>query len=143
MANTQGSRKVVDLSNSLYLLDPTAAPLWVLADRLSRRDCVNTKVEWLFQPGKSVIPEYNYCQIFRKNAEVTKTLMAQRHYGNQDRQYQRKKKGIELMRDFECAMIFGNRLEHNYIRSMGGLNFFDKIYSKVLRKKYSWCIPND
>lgn len=53
----------------------------------------------------------NYLQIFRKSVEITKTLAASDLYGGPDRPYQRKKKGIELMRDLERAFLFGEPYE--------------------------------
>lgn len=49
----------------------------------------------------------NYLQIFRKSVEISKTLANSELYGGDDRSYQRKKKGIELMRDLERAFLFG------------------------------------
>ena len=49
----------------------------------------------------------NYLQIFRKAVEITKTMANVELYGGEDRPYQRKKKGIELMRDLERTFLFG------------------------------------
>lgn len=105
------SRRHIDMWNSLYLLDPTAAPLWTLINRLKSMTCKNPKIEWLFNPCKGAwnqaTREVNYCQIFRKNIQVTHTLAASKLYAASDRSYVRKKKGIELLRDFEAAMVYG------------------------------------
>lgn len=136
--NVNNNRQVVDLSNSLYLLNPTQAPLWVLVDRLNKQDCVNPKIEWLRQTtNTAVVHEFNYCQIFRKNVEVTKSFVANRHYTAQDRSYMRKKKGIEMLRDFECAMMFGIRQQNPNIpiRQVGGISFFNKLRSTISQRK--------
>jgi hypothetical protein len=53
----------------------------------------------------------NYLQIFRKSVEITKSMANTELYGGEDRPYQRKKKGIELMRDLERAFMFGEPLQ--------------------------------
>lgn len=70
----------------------------------------------------------NYTQIFRKKVEITGTLAQSDLYGGSDRQYQRKKKGIELMRDFESAFWWGvdsasSGTSHQR-RTMAGVNHF-------------------
>ena len=55
-------------------------------------------------------PVTNYVQIFRSSVEITRTLANTELYGGSDRAYQRKKKGIELMRDLERAFLFGELL---------------------------------
>jgi len=81
--------------------------------------------------------EYNYCQIFRKMVEVPK-LFIKTHssFNPNDRSYLRKKKGIELLRDFECSMLFGVRDEDtsNCLRTMGGITYFNKLYSTISRR---------
>ncbi len=73
---------------------------------------------------------YNYTQIFRKKIEITGTLEASNLYGQSDRNYQRKKKGIELMRDFETSFWWGVRAEAqvastgHYYRTMAGVDYF-------------------
>ncbi|NIM45838.1 MAG: hypothetical protein GTN80_08235, partial [Nitrososphaeria archaeon] len=73
---------------------------------------------------------YNNTQIFRKRVEITGTLEASDLYGGNDRQYQRKKKGIELMRDFETNFWWGVRAETllsgatHYTRTMAGVDYF-------------------
>ncbi len=52
----------------------------------------------------------NYLQIFRKSVEITKSMANTELYGGADRPYQRKKKGIELMRDLERTFLFGEPL---------------------------------
>lgn len=75
----------------------------------------------------------NYCQIFRKSVEITKTLANTELYGTPDRAYQRKKKGIEMMRDMERAFIFGKASQDTGStdtsltysrRTTGGINAF-------------------
>jgi len=62
---------------------------------------------------------YNYCQIFRKSVEITESLANSELYGGADRDYQRKKKGIELMRDFERAFLYGDRFEDTGTKHTG------------------------
>jgi hypothetical protein len=68
----------------------------------------------------------NYLQIFRKSVEITKTMANSELYGGADRPYQRKKKGIELMRDLERSFLFGvpNEVAATPRRSTGGIDFF-------------------
>lgn len=54
---------------------------------------------------------YNYVQIFRKSVELSQSLAASNLYGGDDRAYQRKKKGIEMMRDIERTFLYGHRNE--------------------------------
>jgi len=73
---------------------------------------------------------FNYSQIFRKKVEVTGTLEATNLYGPAERQFQRKKKGIELMRDFETSFWWGVRAQQqlggagHYYRTMAGVDYF-------------------
>lgn len=61
--------------------------------------------------GTKVTLVSNYLQIFRKSVEITKTMANTELYGGADRPAQRKKKGIELMRDLERCFLFGSPLE--------------------------------
>ena len=199
------NQRVVDMADKIYLLEPNAAPLYVLVSKLNKRVAINTKVEWIedvlnpswttlnenilavsaasaeavavtdgsifnvwdvvkipstgevmlvsaissntvtmirdytgdatgssaasgsdiviigsaFTEGSSAsalltlstqtVAKYNYLQIFRKSVELTKTLANSELYGGADRPYQRKKKGIELMRDLERTFLYGRR----------------------------------
>jgi hypothetical protein len=216
--NILSNQKVVDMSDRIYLLEPQAAPLYVLVSRLNKRVAINTTVQWLedvlnpswttldatmacaatgttmfltasegifnmwdlvkvpvtgeiflvlgfgtattdvcaarmYQPAMahSRLPVAvttnnsaasgadlviigsafaegsastdlatlstqttvvsNYLQIFRKSVEITKSMANTELYGGADRPYQRKKKGIELMRDLERAFLFGEPLQ--------------------------------
>jgi len=192
------------MADKIYLLEPNAAPLYVLVSKLNKRVAINTKVEWIedvlnpswttlassmsglsstsaatacvsdatifntwdvvkvpntgevmivlssdrsggiltllrnigeisganmtagtdlviigsaFAEGSSgsdlvtlstrTASQYNYLQIFRKSVQLTKTLANSELYGGADRPYQRKKKGIELMRDLERSFLYG------------------------------------
>ena len=70
----------------------------------------------------------NYAQIFRKSVEITRTLANTELYGGADRPYQRKKKGIELMKEMERSFYFGIPYEYtattNYTRATGGIDYF-------------------
>lgn len=208
--NIRADQKVLDMSDRIYLLEPQAAPLYVLVSRLNKRVAINTTVQWLedvLNPswttlhassgsafsGESYLltahnPSYfnvydlikipstgeiclvtavsnatsavtvercytsaattaagpaadadvviigsafeegsaestlstvssktsvitNYLQIFRKSVEITKSMANTELYGGADRPYQRKKKGIELMRDLERTFLFGEPLQ--------------------------------
>jgi len=75
----------------------------------------------------------NYAQIFRKSVEITKSLANTELYGGPDRAYQRKKKGIELMRDMERAFLYGQPLRDtggtdtsltHERRTTGGIDYY-------------------
>lgn len=228
--NIRSDQKVIDMADKIYLLEPQAAPLYVLVSRLNKRVAINTTFSWLedvlnpswttlavsaisgtsgvntvmtasnayFNPWDLVkIPSTgeiglvcavtstaitvvrcyyasysansaaaaadvviigsafaegststalssigtktsvvsNYLQIFRKSVEITKTMANTELYGGADRPYQRKKKGIELMRDLERAFLFGQPLEDTSTsrgdatltharRTTGGIDYF-------------------
>lgn len=205
--NILSNQKVLDMSDRIYLLEPQAAPLYVLVSRLNKRVAINTTVQWLedvlnpswttlaasaisavsgtstvmtasnayfntydlikipstgeiglvtavsttaitvercyqssiasaagpaaaadiviigsaFEEGSSSTAlatlstqtsvVTNYLQIFRKSVEISKSMANTELYGGADRPYQRKKKGIELMRDLERAFLFGEPLQ--------------------------------
>ena len=203
-------RRVLDISDTIYLLEPEAAPLYVFVSKLNKASSVNTTFQWIedelnpswdttstsetsatetvdvdhgtyfnkydlvkvprtgevmlvtaidtndltvvrgygetgcadtaanepiviigsaFQEGsantelvtKSTRTErqYNYAQIFRKSVEITESLANSELYGGNDRDYQRKKKGIELMRDFERSFLYGDRFEDTGSKDTG------------------------
>jgi len=208
------NQRVVDMADKIYLLEPNAAPLYVLVSKLNKRVAISTTVEWLedelnpswttlaqsahsadgvltaassifnaydlvkvpitgevllvtavtltavtvtrsvggtaaasaasaadvviigsaFKEGSAysdlstlstkTARAYNYLQIFRKSVEITKTLANSELYGGDDRSYQRKKKGIELMRDLERSFLFGERAEDTSTprRTTGGID---------------------
>lgn len=191
------NQKVVDISDKIYLLEPNAAPLYVLVSKIGKDVTINPSFSWLedeLQPSwttfavsaasnataitaanayinkydllkvpstgevmlctsvtstaVTVIRAYgttsaasaaaaadilvlgpafaegsvasdlvtkttqtaevtNYTQLFRKSCEVTRTLANTELYGGPERNNQRRKKGIELMRDFERMFLFG------------------------------------
>jgi len=201
------NQRVVDMADKIYLLEPNAAPLYILVSKLNKRVAHSTKVEWIedvLNPSWTTLDEiisavsaassdsvavtngsifnkwdvvkipstgevmlvsaistntltvirnysadlsatsaasgadiviigsaftegssanalhtlstrteakYNYLQIFRKSVELTKTLANSELYGGADRPYQRKKKGIELMRDLERSFLYGRRVQ--------------------------------
>lgn len=204
VAGTQSilaAQRIVDMADKIYLLEPNAAPLYVLVSKLNKRVAINTTFSWLedtLQPswetlgvsadssataltathnyinpydvvkvietgelllatavtqtaitvyrswgdtaGASIATTYNllilgpafqegetnanlitrstinvqksnYLQIFRKSVEITKTLANSELYGGNDRNYQRKKKGIEFLRDLERSFIHGQDIE--------------------------------
>jgi len=75
----------------------------------------------------------NYCQIFRTAIDITRTAANSELYGGSDRAYQRKKKGIEFMRDLERAFFWGEPLQDNATldtsitytrRTTGGIDYY-------------------
>lgn len=72
------------------------------------------------------VERYNYTQIFRKSVELSKTLANTKLYGGSDRLYQRKKKGIELMKEFQNTFYWGERKEDttNSRHTMAGIYYF-------------------
>ncbi len=202
-AGILAAQKVVDMSDKIYLLEPSAAPLYVLVSKLNKRVAINPTFSWIqdelnptwatfatsatsaavaltattgegtyfnkfdlikvprtgeimlvssvssntltvvraygtttasavavsdnvfrigtaFEEGSAystlvtkstqTTSKTNYTQIFRTAVEITRTLANTELYGGGDRAYQRKKKGIELMRDLERAFLFGEPL---------------------------------
>jgi hypothetical protein len=190
------------MADKIYLLEPNAAPLYVLVSKLNKRVAINTTFSWLedtlqpswetlgvsalaadttlsavhnyvnandvvkvmetnellmctavvgataltvyrswgetaaadilttynllilgpaFQEGETGanvttkatinVQKTNYLQIFRKSVEITKTLANSELYGGNDRNYQRKKKGIEFLRDLERSFIHGQDIQ--------------------------------
>jgi hypothetical protein len=74
---------------------------------------------------------YNYLQLFRKSVQVTNTMLNSELYGGNYRAYERKVKGIELMRDLERTFLFGGRLEDTTAsvtagvrRTSGGASYY-------------------
>lgn len=71
---------------------------------------------------------FNYTQIFRTPLEVSATQEASALFGGSDRNYQRKKKGIEHAIDLERTAWFGERSEDvkegNVVRTTGGILSF-------------------
>lgn len=224
----RSEQKVIDMADKIYLLEPNAAPLYVLVSKLNKRPAINPQFYWLedvlnpswttfaidfsgstcttgyfaaantgminkydlckvietgevilitatnstsaftavrgygttaavtatagsnlliigsaFEEGSlystlatkstKTTSATNYCQIFRKSVEITRTLANTELYGGPDRNYQRKKKGIELMRDFERAFIYGEPLQDtgstdssitHVRRTTGGIDYF-------------------
>ena len=45
--NVLSNQKVVDISDKIYLLEPNAAPLYVLVSKLNKRVAINTTIQWL------------------------------------------------------------------------------------------------
>ena len=198
-ANITQNKRVIDMSDTINLLEPQASPLVVLTNRLSKKSCFSPKYEWLedeanpesvtttttASSGNLTIAGYavlreddlihnpatgevmlvtatpsgttvavtrgwgattgtaiasgqtlwvigsareegddsrdllsrladaesNYTQIFRDPYEVTNTANASKMYGGNDLAYQRKKFGIEHLRQIERAFLFGTKAE--------------------------------
>ncbi len=68
---------------------------------------------------------YNYTQIFRTPIAISNTEKASKMYGGKDLNYQRKKAGIEHIRDIANALYFGQRKQDTSgttpRRTMGGI----------------------
>ena len=202
--NILSNLRVVDFADKIYLLQPEAAPLYVLVSRLNKRSAINTTIEWpendlnpswsslgasatsaatqltittnegvyfnkydlvkipstgeiilvtnsstseitairgygsttnasaangsslvilgpafeegsastaLYTKSRTASRVYNYLQLFRKSVEVTNTMLNSELYGGDIRSYERRVKGIELMRDMERVFLYGERLE--------------------------------
>ena len=73
-------------------------------------------------------PKYNYTQIFKRTAAVTRTTMGTKHYGGDELPYQAKKMGAELMRDLEWSLFLSQRSELTTgdapVRTMGSFQSF-------------------
>lgn len=215
-------RQVLDMADKIYLLEPNAAPLYVLVSKLNKRVAINPVFHWLedeliptwgtlgatavssttvmtatageelyfqkgdllkfpitgevvlvtsvsdtdntitvrrafgatnsgdfasgsyffkigtsFQEGSTaselatkgtiVSEKTNYCQIFRKSVEISRTMANTELYGGADRPYQRKKKGIELMKEMERTFFFGEPKDSSSTykhRASGGIDYF-------------------
>jgi hypothetical protein len=222
---TPADRQVLDMSDKIYLLEPNAAPLYVLVSKLNKRVAINPTFHWLedeliptwghivtaadhshtvltadsseglylvagdlikfpstgevmlvtslaagtgselltvrrgfgttacadladsaywfkigtaFMEGSTasdlttkgtiVAEKTNYLQIFRKSVEITRTMANTELYGGADRPYQRKKKGIELMKEMESTFFFGEpkttSVTTHPTRATGGIDYF-------------------
>lgn len=45
--NILSNRLIVDMANTIYLLEPNAAPLTTLLSKLKKRSCANTRFDWI------------------------------------------------------------------------------------------------
>lgn len=224
--NILSNLRVVDFADKIFLLQPEAAPLYVLVSKLNKRPAISTTVEWpesdlnpswastsasatsaatnlslgsgegdyfnvydlvkipstgevilvtatstcgvtairgyagstaasantaatvliigsafeegsdstaLYTKSRAATRAYNYLQLFRKSVEVTNTMLNSELYGGDVRAFERKVKGIELMRDLERVFLYGSRsedttdanLEKNHARrTTGGADYF-------------------
>jgi hypothetical protein len=224
--NILANLRVVDFADKIFLLQPEAAPLYVLVSKLNKRPAINTTIQWpendlnpswstvlasatsavteiglaagegdyfnkydlvkipstgevmlvtatstcavtairgyagstaasadanatvviigsAFEEGSTSTALYtksrqaslvtNYLQIFRKSVEVTNTMLNSELYGGDIRAYERKVKGIELMRDLERTFLFGSKSEDitaanldqdHARRTTGGADYF-------------------
>lgn len=70
----------------------------------------------------------NYLQIFSKTVEITKTAAGIATYGGNRRDFERRKKGVELKRDMEAQFLFGEPKEDvtgaKPQRQTGGIYYF-------------------
>lgn len=78
--------------------------------------------DMLITKSTQVERKYNYVQILRKSVELSRSLASSDLYGGDDRTYQRKKKGIELMRDIERLFLYGNMENMIAAAGAGGLD---------------------
>jgi hypothetical protein len=220
-AQNPANRQVLDMADKIYLLEPNAAPLYVLVSKLNKRVAINPTFQWLedeliptwgslgatavsatlvltattsenlyfaagdllkfpitgevvlvtaigadtksftvkrqmgttmcgdyasgtyffkigtaFQEGSTaselstkgtiIAEKTNYLQIFRKSVEISRTMANTELYGGADRPYQRKKKGIELMKEMERTFFFGEPRAYasSYVRLTGGIDYW-------------------
>ena len=88
----------------------------------------------LITKSRRAVRVFNFLQLFRKSVEVTNSMANVELYGGDIRAYERKVKGIELMRDLERVFLFGERFEDTAAgldpslaharRTTGGADFF-------------------
>jgi hypothetical protein len=45
--NILSAQKVLDIADKIYLLEPSAAPLYVLVSKLNKRVAINTTFSWI------------------------------------------------------------------------------------------------
>ena len=111
-----------DLGTAVSRIDPEDTPLWSMMEKGRCRslhpewtqDALRSVEknahlegdEWKFNamtPGKRV---GNYTQIFRDSGRITKSQQATMNAGNvEKKKYQMLKKGVELRKDIEYAML--------------------------------------
>lgn len=72
--------------------------------------------------------KFNYTQIFKRTVDITGTQQATKQYGGDDLINQRRKAGIDVLRDLEYSLFFGQRYIDTAgttpLRAMGGVKFF-------------------
>jgi hypothetical protein len=73
--------------------------------------------------GTIITEKTNYLQIFRKAVEISRTMANSELYGGADRPYQRKKKGIELMKEMERTFYFGEKVSGT-TKGTAGIDYF-------------------
>jgi len=116
-----------DLSDSIYRIDPTDTPFMTMCERetakavnhewqtqaLAAVDTDNAQLEGDDATATAATPTVrlgNICQISRKVGQVTNTQRAVEHAGRDDElDYQRMLKGLELKRDMESILVGTNQ----------------------------------
>jgi hypothetical protein len=134
--NAVGNRE--ELSDVVSRITPEDTPIYSM---IEKGKCVSVHPEWdvddLAAPAENVVPEgaeYNfdaitppgrygdYTQIMRKSWAISGTQEVVSEAGNvQKRKYQKLKKGVELRKDVEFAIVSPQASQGGAIRKLGGL----------------------
>ena len=119
----QATGNAEDFHNAIYDISPTETPFLMTAkrlkadnrlhqwqtDQLADATAGNAVIEGDDSAADTAIPTVNlknYCQLMDKQANVSSTQEATRHYGrNSEMKYQMAKRSKELKRDLEAACV--------------------------------------
>lgn len=127
-----------ELSDVVSRITPEDTPIYSI---IEKGKCVSVHPEWetddLAAPGSNIVPEgeeYNfdaitppvrlgdYTQILRKDWIISNTQEVVSEAGNvQKRKYQKLKKGIEIRKDVEYALVTNQASVGGAIRQLGSL----------------------
>lgn len=143
IANTFTTTQAVgnreELSDVVSRITPEDTPIYSM---IKKGKCVSVHPEWetdeLAAPAENIVPEGeeynfgaitpparmgNYTQILRKEWILSKTQEVVSEAGNvQKRKYQKLKKGIEIRKDVEYAIVATNASVGGATREFGSLN---------------------
>ncbi len=127
-----------ELSDVVSRITPEDTPIYSV---IEKGKCVSTHPEWetddLAAPGPNIVPEGeeynfsaitpparmgNYTQILRKDWIISKTQEVVSEAGNvQKRKYQKLKKGVEIRKDVEYALVSNQASGGGATRQLGAL----------------------
>lgn len=142
LANTQltttsvGNRE--ELSDVINMITPEDTPIY---SDISKGKCSSVHPEWeideLMPPGENIVPEGddydydagdtpdrvgNYTQIMRKTGIISETQETVEQAGNANKvKRQKMKRGVELRKDVELAILTNNASVAGATREFGGL----------------------
>lgn len=136
VSNAVGVRE--DLDNVVSRITPSDTPIYSMCDKQSAK---NNHPEWetdnLRAPGENAVEEGdeyffnaitppvrlgNYTQIFRESWIISGTMEATDDAGSvQKRKYQKLKKGLELRKDIEYALVSNTASQSGNTRWLGSL----------------------